>query len=293
MLAVINNLVVCSKPERSENGGNNLVTVVTNLRSHWSRVAPMLSWPCIFKCSGSSSSSSGSSRTGTFCPKSKDLVAAYGGPSIINQGWTIYGGGGVATRASYNLLGGSVEFDIDFSGTNIGVNANIYTISPTFSDSFSQAYYCDAQKLGNQWCTEIDWIESNGNCGGATALHTIQGTGTGCTNWGCAGQYAYNGRSSFRMRIDTDMNGVVTVTRDGQVVSIKENGSPLLRDWNKIKADYGSKGAVIYSSQWVGWVPSVNGRCSSTDGKLGSSVFKVSNLKIKGTVVSGPVPNLC
>ena len=95
------------------------------------------------------------------------------------------------------------------------------------------------------------------------------------------------------MRIDTDMNGVVTVTRDGQVVSIKENGSPLLRDWNKIKADYGSKGAVIYSSQWVGWVPSVNGRCSSTDGKLGSSVFKVSNLKIKGTVVSGPVPNLC
>jgi hypothetical protein len=95
------------------------------------------------------------------------------------------------------------------------------------------------------------------------------------------------------MRIDTDMNGVVTVTRDGQLIKITQNGSPLPRDWNKIKADYSSKGAVIYSSQWVGWVPPVNGRCSATNGNLATSVFKVSNLKIVGTVVSGPVPSLC
>jgi len=243
--------------------------------------------------SSMSTSSTSSSSSGTYCPKSRDLVAAYGNPSIQNQGWTISGGGGVATRAAFNLLGGSVEYDLDVTGVNIGVNANMYTISPTFSGSFGQGAYCDGQKLGNLWCLEIDWIETNGGCGGATALHTFSGTGSGCSNWGCAGQYAYNGRTSFHMRIDTDKNGVVTVTRDGKVVSISENGSPGPRDWSKIKSEYGTKGAVIYSSQWVGWVPSVGGRCSASNGNLGSSKFVVSNLRITAAVINGPVPNLC
>jgi hypothetical protein len=201
----------------------------------------------------------------------------------------------VATKSSFNLLGGSVEFDVDFSKTNLGVNANVYTISPTFSgSSFSQSAYCDGQKPGKQWCVEIDWIESNGNCGGATAIHTIPGTGMGCTGWGCFGDYLYNGKSTFHMKIDTDLNGVVTVTRDGQVVRVSQNGSPTASDLNTLKSAYQTKGAVIYSSQWVGWVPPVRNQCGgSSGGNLASSVYKVSNLKITGTVVQGPTPCIC
>merc|ERR1712070_974382 len=49
-----------------------------------------------------------------------------------------------------------------------------------------------------------------------------------------------------------------------------------------------SKGAVLYSSQWVGWVP---GDCGGGD--LGSSVYAVKNLKITGKVVQGPEPRRC
>lgn len=253
---------------------------------------------CVLPSEGSSSSSaisSSNSGSSTYCPRSKDLTVAYGGPSITNGGWTIYGGGGVATKAAFNLLGSSVEYDVDTTDVKIGVNANMYTISPTLTGPFSQSYYCDGQKLGRLWCLEVDWLETNGNCGGATALHTVSGTGTGCTNWGCYGQFSYNGRTSFHMRINTDINGVITVIRDGVVVSINQNGSPGTKDWNIIKNSYGTKGAVIYSSQWVGWVPSVGGRCSSSDGDLARSVYTVSNLRITAPrgVISGPVPPLC
>jgi len=210
----------------------------------------------------------------------------------VNQGWTTRGGGGVATRASFNLLGGIVEYDVDFTKTNIGVNANVYTISPTFyGSSFTQSAYCDAQKAGNLYCTEIDWIETNGNCGGATALHTIPGTGYGCTAWGCAANFVYN-RASFHMKIVTDPNGVITVYRDGVAVSINQNGSPTAKDWQTVKSAYQTKGAVIYSSQWVGWVPTPRG-CAGANGDLYSSVYSVSNLRITAPVVQGPIPALC
>merc|ERR1711881_478220 len=48
-------------------------------------------------------------------------------------------------------------------------------------------------------------------------------------------------------------------------------------------------GAVIYSSQWTGWVP---GSCGG-DGNLDASSFSVSNLRITGTVVQGPEPRKC
>merc|ERR1712100_260198 len=49
-----------------------------------------------------------------------------------------------------------------------------------------------------------------------------------------------------------------------------------------------SKGAVIYSSQWVGWVP---GDCGGGD--LGSSVYAVKNLKITQREREKPEPRRC
>jgi broad specificity polyphosphatase/5'/3'-nucleotidase SurE len=59
------------------------------------------------------------------------LTVAYGSANLYDGGWSVHGGGAGATKAAFNLLGGSVEFDLDVSGVHPGVNANIYTISPT------------------------------------------------------------------------------------------------------------------------------------------------------------------
>jgi len=230
----------------------------------------------------------------TYCPSASDLTIAYGHPQLLDQGWEIHGNGGVATKSTYNLIGGSVEFDIDFSSVDRGVNANIYTISPSIgSGGYVQANYCDGAKTDNNFCLEVDWIESNGNCGGATTLHTKKGPGPGgCTSWGCRNSYHYNGKAAFHMRVEYGADGSWTTIRDGQVIS---GGSlspqPSGWDWSVIKSNYESKGALIYSSEWVGWVPVDD--CGKGPGNLDGSHVKISNLKIRGSVVHGPTPRAC
>ena len=50
------------------------------------------------------------------------------------------------------------------------------------------------------------------------------------------------------------------------------------------------RGAVVYSSQWVGWVPVSD---CGTSGNLDDAVYTVSNLKIVGKVLQGPTPTEC
>jgi hypothetical protein len=231
---------------------------------------------------------------GQWCPSANDFTVAYGSPHLMDQGWEIQGNGGVATKSTFNLVGGFVEFDIDFSGVDPGVNANIYTISPSVGSSgYTPGNYCDGAKTGSGFCLEVDWIESNGNCGGATTLHTKEGPGSnGCTAWGCRASYHYNGRSSFHMRIEYGTDGSWTTIRDGQTIG---GGSlspqPSGWDWSVIKSNYETKGALIYSSEWVGWVPVDD--CGKGPGNLDASHYKVSNLKISGSVVQGPTPRSC
>jgi len=58
-----------------------------------------------------------------------------------------------------------------------------------------------------------------------------------------------------------------------------------------VKSNYESKGALIYSSEWVGWVPVED--CGKGPGDLDNSHVKISNLKITGSVVQGPTPTAC
>jgi len=228
-----------------------------------------------------------------WCPSAGDFAVAYGTPQLNNQGWEVHGNGGVATKAAFNLVGGFVEFDIDLSGVNTGVNANIYTISPSIDSSgYSGDKYCDGADNDKPWCLEVDWLESNGNCGGATTLHTKAGPGSdGCTSWGCRASYHYNGHSSFHMRIEYGEDGSWTTIRDGQTIDAGSlSPSPGSGDWSVIKSAYASKGAVIYSSEWTGWVPVED---CGTSGDLPSSHFSIKNLKIKGSVVQGPTPQAC
>merc|ERR1712232_131129 len=228
-----------------------------------------------------------------WCPSAGDFTVAYGSPQLQDGGWTIHGNGGAATKAAYNLLGGYVEFDVDFSGVTPGVNANIYTISPSIGGGgYQGGNYCDGAVNDRPWCLEVDWIESNGNCGGATTLHTKAGNGPdGCTAWGCRASYHYNGRTSFHMRIEYGTDGSWTTIRDGQTINAGSlSPQPGSFDWGVIKSSYESKGALIYSSEWQGWVPVQD---CGTSGDLPGSHFTVRNLKVKGAVVQGPTPRSC
>ena len=185
-----------------------------------------------------------------------------------------------------------MEFDIDLSGVRTGVNANIYTISPSIgSQGYVKENYCDGAGV-KPWCVEVDWLESNGNCGGATTLHTKQGTGNdGCTSWGCRNSYHYNGRASFHVRVEYGHDGSWTTIRDGNVINSGNlSPAPGGSDWAMLKSQYETKGALIYSSEWTGWVPVKD---CGTSGDLGASHFTVSNLQITGSVVQGPTPRKC
>merc|ERR1711948_188202 len=158
------------------------------------------------------------------------MGADYGSPQWSDNGWTIHGGARASSKASYNLAGGFVEFDMDLGGAHGGVNNNFYITFPS-----SVGNYCDSGGTGG--CAELDFVENNGNCAAATTFHTDPGGG----------------------------------------------------DPGNVGGEMTSRGAVLYSSQWTGWVP---GSCGG-DGNLGASTFSVSNLKIQGSVIHGPEPRRC
>merc|ERR1712039_923435 len=74
---------------------------------------------------------------------------------------------------------------------------------------------------------------------------------------------------------------------DGNHVDVQIGGNHY--GGNGLAGEMAQYGAVLYSSQWVGWVP---GSCGG-DGNLQASSFSVSNLKITGKVVQGPEPHRC
>merc|ERR1711948_202535 len=52
------------------------------------------------------------------------MGADYGSPQWSSSGWTIHGGARASSKASYNLAGGFVEFDMDLGGAHGGVDNN-------------------------------------------------------------------------------------------------------------------------------------------------------------------------
>lgn len=78
-----------------------------------------------------------------------------------------------------------------------------------------------------------------------------------------------------------------TYSEDGNHVDLQIGGNHY--SGNGLEGQMSQYGAVIYSSQWVGWVP---GNCGG-DGNLQASSFSVSDVKITGRVVQGPEPAKC
>lgn len=224
-----------------------------------------------------------------YCPDDSNYQLL-DGAKWTGNGWTINGEGRVYGLTAFNLLGGYVEFDMDTSGVHDSVNSNFYTISPS-KENFP--HYCDIQACNDNscpFCMEIDIVENNGNCCSATTVHTWYNWNGGCDRGGC--QAIMPSSNSRHFKASFDDNGLLTVTIGGQK-NAGYNPWPSDQSNNQLKETMNSVGAVLISTMWYGWVPGYDG-CPSGGGEgLGSSVMKVSNVKVYGSVMQGGTPKLC
>jgi len=230
--------------------------------------------------------------SGAYCLKASDLTVAYGGGVALKDGgYSVNGNGGAASKASFNLLGGYVEFDVDVSNVRNGVNANFYAIAPQIGgDGYQPNEYCDGAENDSPWCIELDWVESNGACAGASTIHTVPGPGNnGCTAWGCRTHYTQS--NTFHMRVEYGSDGSEKLIRNG-VQLTDYSPQPDGATWATIKGEMQSKGVVLYGSEWTGWVP--DEWCGGPNGgDLDASSYIVSNIVVSGSVVQGPEPTRC
>lgn len=187
-------------------------------------------------------------------------------------GWTIHGQRRVSSKASFDLRNGFVEFDMDLSQAQGGVNNNFFL---TFhgKENCGKTCYCDSSYTGG--CAEIDLTENNGHCAQASSWY-FDHAGYDKTGHGYLGKL-----SKKVISVHAEWDGT------GKNMRLKVDGNkhtgPGFGDL------MGTHGAVLYSSQGT---PGVPGNCAG-DANLGTSSFSVSNLKIKGKVVSGRAPAAC
>merc|ERR1711998_739265 len=106
-------------------------------------------------------------------------------------------GGHVNGKASFNLLGGWVAFDMDTSG------------------------YCDIQENDSVQCMEMDLVENNGNCMMQTTWHTFPNSDENCDEGGCGASSATSGLASYNASFTED--GYMTVTQNGMSVDSYNN----------------------------------------------------------------------
>lgn len=215
----------------------------------------------------------------TYCPDpSEDFHDESGGGTSVAwspTGWTIKGGGRVSSKASFNMVGGGyIEWDMDLGGAHGNVNTNFYLTYPS-RENCGISCYCDSGGSA-PGCAEMDLTENNGGCWQATTWHPRP---DGSDHNGEAQEGGLSGgKVHFKAQWDASGNKLQVSVGGNQ-----HSGQGLVDVMTQF-------GGVIYSSQWVGWVPGGN-RCGSGD--LGSSVVSVSNLKIKAKVVQGPEPKKC
>lgn len=158
---------------------------------------------------------------------------------------------------------------MDLSNAHGKVNTNFYMTFPKDGHT-----YCDSGGGCKKCCAEMDFTENNGHCYQSTTWHSDR---SGHDHGG----KAKSGSISSKVHVKA------TWSSDGKSLDVEIGGH---KHTGEGFADVMKKyGGVLYSSQWTGWVP---GSCGG-DGKLDSSSFTVSNLKIQASVVKGPEPHKC
>jgi len=88
-----------------------------------------------------------------------------------------------------NLLGGFIEYDMLLNDSNCGCVAAFYTVlmpgrkeNGQYDPSENGMFYCDANKVGGNYCPEFDLMEAN--------LYAFQTTPHSCDKPSSAGFYS-------------------------------------------------------------------------------------------------------
>jgi len=261
-----------------------------------------------------------------YCPKVHDLQWDYneGGGILMDQGWEITDSARASTKASFNLLGGYVEFVMDVSGAHPGVNTNVYSSFPNLTEKGYRGPedYCDGQGpnvASPYWCLEEDFIEANGDMLFSSTWHTVP-AGTmvngshGCDHHGCGVEHHFiaSGKSCnrsastpepvidssrpFRLRASFSESGKMTImlSQDDQTLELADS----FQHWDKsvpgeaeyaiVKSYMENQGAVILSSQWTGWVPGHDCPLGEKGANAtNGSKFTIHDLTLLGTVRQG------
>ena len=143
------------------------------------------------------------------------------------------GNGGYAPDIYYapNLLGGSIEYDVNLSQASCGCNIALYLVQmPGYnadgSPNPSQGgdYYCDANDVGGMWCPEMDIMEANSfawhttphKCDAPSGKHFNNCDRGGCgkafsdvdrNGMGPGGQYRINTQNEFHAKGSFNQSG--------------------------------------------------------------------------------------
>eukprot|EP01060_Flectonema_neradi_P014396 TRINITY_DN21096_c0_g1_i1.p1 TRINITY_DN21096_c0_g1~~TRINITY_DN21096_c0_g1_i1.p1 ORF type:complete len:280 (+),score=43.71 TRINITY_DN21096_c0_g1_i1:149-988(+) len=129
---------------------------------------------------------------------------------------------------SVPLLGKEIRFQVDVSELSCGCNGAFYLVDmPGPEPGQSKDYYCDANDVNNQWCTEMDIMEANSHGFGMTAhaCHTNYSSDT-CDKSGCGkiqNSYYNSGYGVGGHNIDTSRPFNVSIrfiTKDGVLSNI-------------------------------------------------------------------------
>lgn len=153
-----------------------------------------------------------------------------------------------------NLLGGSMEYDVDLSQVTCGCNAAMYMISMPGIGSDGKPFpskdgmhYCDANKIDGNFCPEFDIMEANVHAYRAVehacATPDINGHFSSCDRHGqCAidvitdydstdevygpgSNYQINTEKEFHIKVDFEQDSagkfaqyIISLTQDGRLV---------------------------------------------------------------------------
>jgi len=216
-----------------------------------------------------------------------------------------------------NLLGGSVEWDMNVSGFECGCFNTFYTVSMPGKKSDGSLdwqdgyFYCDANagNWGGAFCPEMDLMEANkyglqttphkcNSPSGSGHYDYCDGSGSaknvidelGWNGYGPGGQNTIDTTQPFHVKVDLNASGnnfnqvVTTLTQNGKSAQMTNNDSGYM---SAMSNDL-SRGMVFVVSAWMGddsWLR--KDKCSGGCGV--SPTETISNITIKTGSGSGPV----
>ena len=213
-----------------------------------------------------------------------------------------------------DLLGGTLDYDVDLSLSDCGCITALYTILMPAVDNTSDPFqYCDANQVGGHWCPEFDIMEANKYAFHVTAhkcdAPDSQGVYSNCdrsgqctvdlltnddlTDYGPGASYTINTLLPFHVntKFHEDAGQFVgyttTLTQEGNEV-VQSTGdcsyylSNMSTDMTKMVISFSN-----WSSGSLNWLQ--HGVCSGSC-NTGTNTQTFSNLKFS-TTGAGPVPD--